>query len=192
MHVKLERRTVSNTNLSEGVIPVRYSSLKSVCLCLVALMLLSVAASAVAEDFQGAYYVGFLGGENLNVHADASLGGIEDHLREGTVVQYIGSENGWLKVEWWNGDDDHRVGYVDPFYLSSITSNRSVAYRTVCGVFVHSTSKIAYGECENYHTGQKIKRGQTVAVLEQDGTWARVSFAGGSGWIPSIYLEKIG
>jgi len=31
-----------------------------------------------------------------------------------------------------------------------------------------------------------------VTVLEQDGTWARVSFAGGSGWIPSIYLEKVG
>jgi len=171
---------------------VKYNPLKSICLCLVVLMLLSVAASAFAEDYKGAYYVSYLGGENLNVHANASLGDVENHLKEGTVVQYLGSENGWLKVEWWNGDDDHRIGYVDPDYLSSIVSNGSVAYKTVCGVYVHSTSKIAYGECENYHTGQKLKRGQSVTVLEQDGTWVRVSYAGGSGWIPSIYLEKVG
>lgn len=170
----------------------KYSPLKSICLALAVTILLSMSALAFAEDFKGAYYISYLGGENLNVHANASIGNVESHLKEGTVVQYLGSENGWLKVEWWNGDDDHRIGYVDPSYLTSIASNGSVAYRTVCGVYVHSTSEIEYGECENYHTSQKIKRGQTVTVLEQDGTWARVSFAGGSGWIPSIYLEKVG
>lgn len=170
----------------------KYSPLKSICLVLAVMLLLSMAASAVAEEYKGAYYVIHLGGDNLNVHANASLGGVENRLKEGTVVQYLGSENGWLKVEWWNGDDDHRVGYVDPLFLTSIASNSSVAYKTVCGVYVHSTSKIAHGKCENYHTGQKLKRGQTVTVLEQDGTWARVNFEGGNGWIPSIYLKKVG
>lgn len=169
----------------------RYKSLKSIVLCLVVLMLLSMTASAFAKDYDGAYFVTYVGGGRLNVHPSADMEVIDDHIKQGTVVQYLGSENGWAKVEWWNGNNDHRVGYVDPSYLSSVAANGG-AYRTVCGVYVHSTSKMAYGECEKYHTGDKLKRGQNVTVLQQDGTWTRVSYEGGSGWIPSIYLEKIG
>jgi len=170
----------------------KYSPLKLICLALAVTILLSMSALAFAEDFKGAYYISYLGGENLNVHANASIGNVENHLKEGTVVQYHSSEDGWAYVEWWQGDEDHRFGYVDPAYLSSIVSNAGSAYRTVCGVWVHSTSKIPEGHCDEYHTGDKLKKGQSVQVVQQDGTWTKVNFAGGSGWIPSIYLEKVG
>ena len=172
----------------------KYKPMKVTCLSLVFMLLLFSGVPTLAENLKGAYVVRYLASNNVrvNVHGTPSIFDIENHLKEGTVVQYHSSEDGWAYVEWWQGDEDHRFGYVDPAYLSSIVSNAGSAYRTVCSVWVHSTSKIPEGHCDEYHTGDKLKKGQSVEVVQQDGTWAKVNFKGGSGWIPSIYLEQVG
>ena len=169
----------------------KHCTMKSICLFLVVLVLNFAATSAFAKEYKGAFYVNYLGGDNLNVRGNSSSGDVEGQIKEGTVVQSLGVKKGWMKVKWWNGEDDIREGYVKASFLSSIDSEGDAVYKIVCGVYVHSTSKIKLGECSLYHTGDQLKKGQRVMVLEQDGTWARVLYDGGSGWIPSIYLKRV-
>ena len=172
----------------------KYSSLKSICLSLIIMLLVMSLVPTLAEGPKGAYVVDkvFLGGGRLNVHETPNLDDVVDGIEEGTVVRYQYSENGWWHVEYWKGKEDIREGFVDGDFLSSIVSNAgSTLYTSVCGVYVHSTSKIEYGHCDEYHIG-KLKKGQLVTVLEQDGTWSRINYNGNTGWVPSIYLEKAG
>lgn len=169
----------------------KHCLMKSISLFLVVVMLSFAATSALAKDYKGAFYVNYLDGDNLNVRGNASSGDVEYQIKAGTVVQSLDNKDGWLKVRWWHGKDDLREGYVKASFLSSIDSDKDAVFKVVCSVYVHSTSKIKFGECALYHTGDKLKKGQRVMVLEQDGTWARVLYDGGSGWIPSIYLKRV-
>lgn len=168
----------------------KHCSRKIVCLFLVVMVLAACAVDALAEDPKGAYAVNTLGnGDRLNVHGTPCIDDIIDHIESGTVVQYLHCDKGWWLVQWWKGNDDLRTGYVDGGYLSGITTGG--VYAAVTDVYVHSQSNIPEGQCYNYHTGDMLTTGQRVTVTAQDGIWALVNFSGGSGWVPSIYLEKV-
>ena len=156
-------------------------------ICLVLIIMMTV-FSASAQGREGAYVVETEEAhDRLNVHSTPSPDNVIDHLKDGAVVQYQYSDDGWWFVQWRKSNNTFASGYVDGKYLMAIDKAEGKKFTCVDNTYVHSRSNIAQGECANYHIDQ-LKAGKKVKVTKQDGTWAYVEYDGNSGWIPSAYL----
>lgn len=177
----------------------KHSPVKAICLILVIMLLATSLTPAFAKkkskkkkDYPyGAYVVEITNPrDRLNVHGKPDIDDISDHLKDGTVVIYQESVDGWWFVKWWKGPDLYGEGYVAKDYLSRITANPNWLYKNVVGLNVHSQPNIPEGECEKYHIGL-LEKGTVFYVLEQSNTWCKIYYDGGFGWIPSRYLVRV-
>ena len=165
-------------------------TLKLVCAALLMILAATLVFSASAREREGAYVVETeKPRDRLNVHSTPSPDNVIDHLKDGTVVMYQYSDDGWWYVKWWKGHDSFGSGYVDGKYLTAIDKAEGKKFTCVDNTYVHSQSNIVQGECANYHIDQ-LKAGKKVKVVKQDGTWAYVEYEGNSGWVPSAYLVE--
>ena len=177
----------------------KHSPVRLICLVLVLLLLVAsvVPASAAKKKKKkqkppsGAYVVEITNPrDRLNVHGIPDINDISDHLEDGTVVMYMESEDGWWYVEWWKGQDLYGEGYVAKDFLSKIDKDPDWVFKNVVGLYVHSQPRVPEGECEKYHIGL-LKKGTKLKILEQDGTWCKIAYEDGFGWIPSRYLVRV-
>ena len=175
----------------------KHYSMKIVSLLLILVLLIATAVPAFAKKKNypnGAYRVVMDEPDmRLNVHDTPKSGrdNVIKRLDQGTVVLFQYTEKGWWNVQWWDGHDDLRDGYVDGSFLVAVDADPTVEYTCVDNTYIHSTPNITEGDCSYYHI-DKLMVGTKVHVLSQKSTWSFVSYNDGfidvSGWIPSKYL----
>ena len=154
---------------------------KAFCLMLIAVMLVMTAAPALASaKGSGAYVVTTaVKGDRLRVHASPN-GDVIGHLKWGTVVVYKSRKSGWWKVAYNGG-----TGYVDPFYLTSVTSLPSAKYKAVKKLSVYSKAKSS-----STYLG-KLKTNKKVTIVAKSNSWVRIRLGGNYGWVSAKYLRRV-
>lgn len=153
---------------------------RALCLMLIAAVLVLTAAPAfAASKASGAYVVTNTNGERLIVH-DSPWGSEVTRLKPGTVVVYKSKKSGWWKVEYNGGS-----GYVDPRYLTSVTSLSYAKYRSVKTLPVYSKAKSS-----STYLG-KLKTSMKVSITKKSGSWVCVTRNGYSGWVLAKYLRRV-
>lgn len=171
-------------------------SMRSICLIMVLIFLAASVLPAFASEKKRAHgafrVVVEHHDERLNVHETPEGGrdNVIDRLKEGTVVLALESVKGWWHIQWWKGHDDLEEGYVDNSFLEAIDADPNIVYTCVDNSYIHSVPCLVEGECAFYHI-DKLMVGTKVKVLEQERTWARISYNGTSGWIASKYLVQV-
>ena len=153
---------------------------RTLCLLLMAAMLVLTAAPAFASSKpSGAYVVTTSGHDRLRVHT-SPWGDVKAHLKRGAVVVYKSRKSGWWKVEYRGGS-----GYVDRRYLTSVASLPSAKYKAVDNLWVRSkpkTSATVLG---------KLKTSKKVSIIGKKGSWVRIRRGAYTGWVPAKYLRRV-
>ena len=150
---------------------------------LIAVMLITAAMPAFASSNKGsgAYVVDKIetGGERLIVH-DAPFGDEVGRLKPGTVVVYKSNKSGWWKITCYYG-----TGWVDPKYLTSVTSLPSAKYVALkkLTVYPKAKAKSAYSV--------KLKTGVKVSIIDKSGDWVHIQVGWRHGWVQAKYLRRV-
>lgn len=155
---------------------------RALCLILVFMVLsMSLVTTAFASS-KKSYYVNTSGlylrtGPSSSYPATAKL-------KKNTVVTRYSSSNNWYYVKYSGGS-----GWVYKGYLSSVknggaTVSSSATYKTTTGLRVRAAATTDSAVVD------KLKKGAKVKVKKQKGSWAYVTFSGGSGWVSTKYLKR--
>ena len=152
---------------------------KVLCLALIATLLIATAMPAFASSPNGAYVVTDTGGARLIVH-DKPWGNEVTRLKPGTVVVYKSKKSGWWKVAFYGGS-----GYVDPRYLTSVTSLPSAKYKAVKKLPVYAKAKSSSAYLGTLKTTKKVR------IVAKSNSWVRISLSGHYGWVSAKYLRRV-
>ena len=153
---------------------------------LVAVMLLSMLPAASMAATQYATVVG--GWLRLRSAANFNADTITSYYT-GTVVEIIGSNGGWYRVE----TPDGRTGYMYGQYLQlgayggSSSSSKGNAYITSHNGY---GVRLRVGPGTGYRVIGTFNPGTPVTVLERGSTWSRISINGTVGYMMTQYLSS--
>ncbi len=153
---------------------------RTLCLVLIAAMLIAAAMPAFASSKpNGAYVVTNTGGEHLIVHT-GPWGDEVTRLKPGTVVVYKSKKSGWWKVAFYNGS-----GWVDPKYLTSVTSMPSAKYKAIKKLPVYAKAKSSSKYLGTLKTNKKVR------IVKKSNSWVQIKLSGRYGWVQAKYLRKV-
>ena len=151
---------------------------RSLCLVLV-LMLASMSLITAFASSKKSYYVN---ADRLYVRSSAnSYSSIVATLKRGAVVTKYGHSGGWYHVKFSGGQ-----GWVYKTYLSTVKSSATSTktYRATTRLRVRASATTSSGVV-GY-----LSKGAKVTIKKQSGSWAYVSYSGGSGWVSTKYLKR--
>lgn len=111
-------------------------------------------------------------------------------LRRGAIVDEISRSGNWARVQV-NG----RTGYV---YKRYIRPAQSSGGNTGGGTPTPATTmrvntgslNVRSGPSTSYSRVGSLSRGASVSVTGQQGSWRKISYTGGSGWVHGAYLTS--
>ena len=153
---------------------------RTLSLVLIAAVLIMSAMPAFASSKpNGAYVVSNTGGEHLIVHT-GPWGEEVTRLKPGTVVVYKSKKSGWWKVAFYNGS-----GWVDPKYLTSVTSMPSAKYKAIKKLPVYAKAKSSSKYLGTLKTNKK------VYIVKKSNSWVQINLSGHYGWVQAKYLRKV-
>jgi len=156
---------------------------RTLCLALIAVMLMAAAMPAfAAQKGSGAYVVTTTEKhDRLNVRLTPSINSeVVDHLKKKTVVVYKSSKNGWWKVAYNGGS-----GYVDRRYLTSVSSLPDAKYKAVKKLPVY-----AKASSSSKYLGQ-LKTNVKVKIVGKSKSWVKVKHGSYVGWVSAKYLRRV-
>lgn len=123
-------------------------------------------------------------------------------LRNGTVIDVAGYENGWAIVlhDFGHGYAES-IGYVDPDYLtkykesSSSSSNSGSSNISTAGTTkytVNSSGWLNVRKAKSISSARlgKLYKGDTVYVVSQSGNWSKIVYNGRYAYVMSKYISK--
>ena len=152
---------------------------RTLCLLLLAALLVLTAAPALASSNSGAYVVSTSGHDRLRVHSSAN-GSVKAYLKRGAVVVYKGQKNGWWKVEYRGGS-----GYVDWHYLTPVSALPKAKYKSVDNLWVRNKPKTSAAKLG------KLKTSMRVTIVQNKGAWVCIARKGHTGWVPAKFLRRV-
>ena len=169
-------------------------SMKVFCriVALVLIVSLLAAVPALAAYPKGSYYCN---ANRVHVRTGPSSAYASIYkLNKGDVVTYISRANGWYQVSFYDKSGDAvTTGYVYRKYLTSVSSSSSssstksgATYKTTVNLRVRSQASVEKG-----YVKTKLKKGTKVKVSKQKGSWAYITYSGGTGWVSTKYLKRV-
>ena len=151
------------------------------CLALV-LMLASMSLMTAFASSKKSYYVSV---SRLYVRSGPSSSySTVKTLKKGTVVTRYSSKNNWYYVKYSGGSGWVYKGYLSSVKSSSGSTTTSKGYKTTTAVRVRASATTNSGIVG------KLSKGKSVTVKKQKGSWAYVTYSGGSGWVSTKYLKR--
>ena len=143
-------------------------------------------------------------GSTVNIRRGPSEKGyaVAIALPIGTKVTLISSENGWSKIK---SDKMVGSGYVKNQFLTSRvpgttatpkpgetpkpTKEPFVSFSSVVINPNDRTVNVRTGPSTSYATITQLNPGTSVTVHDESGSWYKISFDGGSGWMMKDYIK---
>lgn len=125
----------------------------------------------------------------LNVRTGPSTGNdIISKVQEGQVLQVIGEENGWFKVNV-NG----KTGYVSGDFVTT-GENKGTAVQQGTGNYTVNVSSlnVRTGPSASHTVVGTVSKGQTVQVVGEVQDWFKINHNGGTGYISKDFVTKGG
>ncbi|EJS67811.1 peptidoglycan endopeptidase [Bacillus cereus] len=125
----------------------------------------------------------------LNVRSGAGTGhDVISKVKEGQVLQVIGQENGWLKVNV-NG----QTGYVSGDFVTN-GGNKGTTVQQGTGTYTVNVSSlnVRTGPSTSHTVLGSVNKGKTVQVVGEVQDWFKINFNGGTGYVSKDFVTKGG
>lgn len=120
----------------------------------------------------------------LNVRSGPGTNyGAVGSLSRGATVSVVGQQGDWRRIGYNGG-----TGWVHGAYLTS----GGVANNTTTKEVGASSLNVRSGPGTNYRTIGSLTAGTRVNVSDTSGSWSRISYGSGTGWVHSSYLVTPG
>ena len=150
--------------------------------------LLSAVMACVMAAGVFAAETGVISGDVVNARKGPGTGYERvEMLAAGKQVTILGEENGWYKIQW-----NDSVGYVLKEYVRTGGGSGSASQTPNATVTGGSTINVRSGPGTEYSRVTMVAEGKRVAVLDQSGSWCKVSFDGTAGYILADYVRRDG
>ncbi len=110
-------------------------------------------------------------------------------LARGKQVTILGEESGWYHIQW-----NDSKGYVLKEYVSTGSGSSSSSQSASPNATVKGgdTVNVRSGPGTEYSRVDIVAEGKRVAVIDQSGSWYKVSFNGQTGYILADYVARDG
>ncbi|CAM3837774.1 enterotoxin EntFM [Bacillus paramycoides] len=125
----------------------------------------------------------------LNVRSGAGTGhNVISKVKEGQVLQVIGQENGWFKVNV-NG----QTGYVSGDFVTT-GGNKGTTVQQGTGAYTVNVSSlnVRTGPSASHTVLGSVNKGKTVQVVGEVQDWFKINFNGGTGYVSKDFVTKGG
>ncbi|MDM5238737.1 enterotoxin EntFM [Bacillus cereus] len=125
----------------------------------------------------------------LNVRSGAGTGhDVISKVKEGQVLQVIGQENGWFKVNV-NG----QTGYVSGDFVTK-GGNKGTTVQQGTGTYTVNVSSlnVRTGPSTSHTVLGSVNKGKTVQVVGEVQDWFKINFNGGTGYVSKDFVTKGG
>lgn len=125
----------------------------------------------------------------LNVRSGAGTGhDVISKVKEGQVLQVIGQENGWFKVNV-NG----QTGYVSGDFVTK-GGNKGTTVQQGTGTYTVNVSSlnVRTGPSTSHTVLGSVNKGKTVQVVGEVQDWVKINFNGGTGYVSKDFVTKGG
>ncbi|MDH4424405.1 MULTISPECIES: enterotoxin EntFM [Bacillus] len=125
----------------------------------------------------------------LNVRSGAGTGhNVISKVKSGQVLQVIGQENGWFKVNV-NG----QTGYVSgDFVTTGGKTGTTVQQGTGTYTVNVSSLNVRTGPSTSHTVLGSVNKGKTVQVVGEVQDWFKINFNGGTGYVSKDFVTKGG
>ncbi|PFN19280.1 enterotoxin EntFM [Bacillus cereus] len=125
----------------------------------------------------------------LNVRSGAGTGhNVISKVKQGQVLQVIGQENGWFKVNV-NG----QTGYVSgDFVTNGGKTGTTVQQGTGTYTVNVSSLNVRTGPSTSHTVLGSVNKGKTVQVVGEVQDWFKINFNGGTGYVSKDFVTKGG
>ncbi|PFJ08373.1 peptidase P60 [Bacillus cereus] len=125
----------------------------------------------------------------LNVRTGAGTEhNVISKVKEGQVLQVIGQENGWFKVNV-NG----QTGYVSgDFVTTGDKTGTTVQQGTGTYTVNVSSLNVRTGPSTSHTVLDSVNKGKTVQVVGEVQDWFKINFNGGTGYVSKDFVTKGG
>lgn len=129
----------------------------------------------------------------LNVRSGASTKHqVVTKIKKGNKVTILDTKSGWYKIKTAN----NKTGWVSGNYIkitssqSNKPSNPSVSKKETGKVINANTLNVRSGASTKYSIVTKIKKNDTVEILEKKSGWYKIKVSNGkTGWVSSKYIK---
>ncbi|HDR7793830.1 TPA: SH3 domain-containing protein [Bacillus luti] len=125
----------------------------------------------------------------LNVRSGAGTGhDVISKVKEGQVLQVIGQENGWFKVNV-NG----QTGYVSGDFVTT-GGKKGTTVQQGTGTYTVNVSSlnVRTGPSTSHTVLGSVNKGKTVQVVGEVQDWFKINFNGGTGYVSKDFVTKGG
>jgi len=118
---------------------------------------------------------------------------IMGRVYEGKVLQVIGEENGWLKI-----NHNGKVGYVSSQFVidgsSNGSDNNNGKFQVASGDYKVNVSslRVRTGPSTSHTILGSIHKGQVVQVTGEIQEWVKINYSGKTAYISKDYISKSG
>ena len=125
----------------------------------------------------------------LNVRSGAGTGhNVISKVKSGQVLQVVGQENGWFKVNV-NG----QTGYVSgDFVTTGGKTGTTVQQGTGTYTVNVSSLNVRTGPSTSHTVLGSVNKGKTVQVVGEIQDWFKINFNGGTGYVSKDFVTKGG
>ncbi|MGX5365293.1 enterotoxin EntFM [Bacillus cereus] len=125
----------------------------------------------------------------LNVRSGAGTGhNVISKVKSGQVIQVVGQENGWFKVNV-NG----QTGYVSgDFVTTGGKTGTTVQQGTGTYTVNVSSLNVRTGPSTSHTVLGSVNKGKTVQVVGEVQDWFKINFNGGTGYVSKDFVTKGG
>ncbi|ARX65874.1 enterotoxin EntFM [Bacillus thuringiensis] len=125
----------------------------------------------------------------LNVRSGAGTGhNVISKVKSGQVLQVVGQENGWFKVNV-NG----QTGYVSAdFVTTGGKTGTTVQQGTGTYTVNVSSLNVRTGPSTSHTVLGSVNKGKTVQVVGEVQDWFKINFNGGTGYVSKDFVTKGG
>ncbi len=125
----------------------------------------------------------------LNVRSGAGTGhNVISKVKQGQVLQVIGQENGWFKVNV-NG----QTGYVSGDFVTNGGKTETTVQQGTGTYTVNVSSlNVRTGPSASHTVLGSVNKGKTVQVVGEVQDWFKINFNGGTGYVSKDFVTKGG
>ena len=125
----------------------------------------------------------------LNVRSGAGTGhNVISKVKSGQVLQVVGQENGWFKVNV-NG----QTGYVSGDFVTTGGKTETTVQQGTGTYTVNVSSlNVRTGPSTSHTVLGSVNKGKTVQVVGEVQDWFKINFNGGTGYVSKDFVTKGG
>ncbi|MEE0325869.1 SH3 domain-containing protein [Butyricicoccus sp.] len=133
----------------------------------------------------------YISASSLNVRSGAGTSySVIGNLKKGNSASVVGSTNGWYKIKYGSG-----YGYISSKYTTSstpTTTTTNIAPTTSTNKTVYTTCSlnVRSGASTSYSVVGVLGSGKAASVVGTSGSWYKIKYGSGYGYISSKYTTS--